>query len=318
MRCPHGSVQLVRAPCWSFGRVFLDRGWCEPLRPNLRCAVAQRGRMEGMSAAEGSSAQDVVGYGTVEQLLGLAEANFHVDLTDTETALILAANSVTRGAWRNNSELEAIHCGMYKRPGQPAPRGLTDAEMMVGNIQTARLFRTDLASRDWDWYLRAEAVLLDFDRPYAGTPLTDHVTKKVLAKHRSQVKSNLDLFAAIRRAIDDWDLFLTGLALADLAYGIRYGSPLWPAQVDAWAEAASPTPDADVVEALKTDPTQLPLDELAHVIRTGLTYARGHERWHRGHCGNEHHQHDPALTRFLGIHGSLMGIPVKWLAERFG
>lgn len=76
--------------------------------------------------------QEAAAYGTFEELTDWANDNFHVDLTDRDTVLNFAANSIQRGAWRNNSEVEGIHAGAYKRPGQKTPRGLSDAEMMVG------------------------------------------------------------------------------------------------------------------------------------------------------------------------------------------
>jgi hypothetical protein len=124
-----------------------------------------------------------------EELLGWARDSFHVDLSDRDVALSLAANAIQVGAWRNNSEVEDIPAGAYKRPGQQTPRGLSAAEMMVGNIETARLIRDYLATGDPFWYLAIEGDLSDFDRPYAGTPLTDHVTKKVLAQHRKKGKA---------------------------------------------------------------------------------------------------------------------------------
>lgn len=43
----------------------------------------------------------------------------HIDLVNEDTGLSLAATSIMVGAWRNNSELEAIPVGAYKRRGQP-------------------------------------------------------------------------------------------------------------------------------------------------------------------------------------------------------
>lgn len=256
--------------------------------------------------------EEAAAYGSVEELLVWGSDTFHVELTNPDVVLHLAANAIQLGAWRNNSELENIHAGAYKRPGQKIPRGLSDAEMMVGNIETACLIRDHLATGDPFWYLAIEGDLFDFDRPYAGTPLTDHVTKKVLAQHRKQVKHNLWLFRRVERLIG-WDRFLLGLAICDLADGIHWGSPLWPTQVDTWAETTDPAPAASLVATLRTDPTKAALDDIDHAISTGLGFAHGREQWHQAHCGNPDHAHDPALRPFLGMYASVMGIPQPWL-----
>src|SRR5688572_31053910 len=49
--------------------------------------------------------------GTLDELHHWADRNHHVDLTDTDTVLSLAANSVVEGAWRNDSMIEGIHGG---------------------------------------------------------------------------------------------------------------------------------------------------------------------------------------------------------------
>ncbi len=104
--------------------------------------------------------------------------------------------------------------------------------MMIGNIETAETVRRHLTTGDRWWYLDIEADLFDYDRPYAGTPLTEHVTKKVLAAHTRQVKKNLWLFHLVENLVGR-DRFLLGLALAALSHA-HWGTPLWPAQVDAW------------------------------------------------------------------------------------
>ncbi|HEY7858905.1 MAG TPA: hypothetical protein VIC82_10445, partial [Candidatus Nanopelagicales bacterium] len=60
--------------------------------------------------------------------------------------------------------------GGHKRRGQPKA-GLSDAEMMIGNIEVANAIRRHLASRSerW-WYVDLEDELCDFDRLYAGQP----------------------------------------------------------------------------------------------------------------------------------------------------
>lgn len=268
---------------------------------------------DGLDAEAGLPTwQEAAAHGSVEELVRWGREWFHVDLTDRDVVASLAANSVQRGGWRNNSELEDIHAGAYKRPGQKAPRGLSDAEMMRGNIETAQIIRTHLLKGGEWWYLDAQDDLFDFDRPYAGTPLTAHVTKKVLEQHRRQVKNNLWLFRCVERVVG-WDRFLLGLALSDLADGIYFGSPLWPAQVDAWSDAADPAPERDVVEGLKDDPTTVPLDDLDAAIGSGIGFARGEERWHEEHCGDPAHRGGQEIASFLGLYSSLMGMPQSWV-----
>lgn len=256
--------------------------------------------------------EETAAHGSKDELLRWASDSFHVDLTDDNIVLNLAANAIQRGAWRNNSELEDIHAGAYKRPGQKSPRGLSDAEMMIGNIETSHILRTHLATGDRWWYLTAEDDLFNFDRPYAGTPLSDHVTKKVLAQHRKQVKDNLWKFRCVERCVG-WDRFLLGLALSDLSEGVHHGSPIWPTQVTTWAADADPQPSATLVEAITTDPTQVPADELATAINSGIGYAHGTEHWHQQHCGDPNHRPSPALGSFLGITSFFTGIPEPWM-----
>lgn len=120
------------------------------------------------------------------------------------------------------------------------------------------------------------------------------------------------LFRRVERLVG-WDRFLFGLAICDVADGIHFGSPLWPTQVDTWANTTDRAPDPRLAEALKTDPTQVPLDNLDYAINTGLGYAHGKEQWHQAHCGNPRHPLAPALGPLLGLYASLMGIPQPWL-----
>lgn len=258
------------------------------------------------------SAEQAAATGTVAELIDWADAAYHVDLTDHDIVLNLAAIAVHEGAWRNNSEIEEIHAGAYKRPGQKEPRGLSDAEMMIGNIETTKLFRTHLATGSYWWY-DVEDALFDFDRPYAGTPLTDHVTKKVLHQHRKQVQRNLWLYTRAEQTVG-WDRFLLGTALCGLTH-THWGSPLWETQVDAWAAQADPHPPAELIDGLKTDPSLLHPDDIATALRSGLGFAPGREHWHEQHCGNPNHRlvDDGHVAVFLGMAASFLGIPQTWL-----
>lgn len=259
--------------------------------------------------------------GSLDELIAWGQTSHHIDLADDDVALSLAANAILTGAWRNNSELEAIHVGDHKRRGQPKA-GLSDAEMMVGNIETAKTIRQHLASWDEYWYFDLVDELFDSARPYAGIPLGEHVTKVSIKSHRRQVDKNLYLFHMVADLVGR-DRFLRGLALAGAEHEF-WGSPLWPDQVDAWAEGdlggdrkidrSSITPE--IVATMKADPTRLDIAVLEDAIyRTGIGFARGRQRWHAHHCGVPNHQPDRDLTLFLDpMWSDLMGIPATWVA----
>jgi hypothetical protein len=263
--------------------------------------------------------QEAAATGTVEELLRWAEQDHHVDLANRELVLTLAANAITNGAWRNNSEIEDIHAGGYKRPGMKKPRGLRDAEMMVASIETSRLVRAVLAADDDEfWSIDAADAITDPDRPLAGTPLSEHVTKKVLRENRKQVDTNLARIHGIYDLVGR-ERFLLGAALCALAY-CHYGTPMWSSTIDSWTEETgswlkdgTEPPSAAVIEAIREDPTTVQLDVLQEALGTGLWgAARGRRRWHQDQCGDGRHRPSEELRSFLGIMHSITGVPLQW------
>jgi hypothetical protein len=105
--------------------------------------------------------------GSIGELVRWGHDYHHIKLADDGLVLSLAANAVLGGAWRNNTEMETIHVGGHKRRGQ-RKAGLSDAQMMIGNIEVANAIRRHLASRSERWYVDLEDALCDFDRLYAG------------------------------------------------------------------------------------------------------------------------------------------------------
>lgn len=250
--------------------------------------------------------------GTAEELVRWGDEYHHIDLTDTDVVLSLAANAILEGAWRNNTELEAIHVGEHKRRGQPKS-GLSDAEMMLGNIETTKVIRRHLTTDSQWWYFDLERELCDFDRPYPGGPLSSHVTKVGLKAHKRQVSKNVWMYHLIEDIVGR-DRFLLGLALTGMDHAF-WGSPLWPAQVDAWAEAdtTDPKPTPTVIAQMKADPTNLPFEAIRHATRTAIGYARGDRKWHAERCGDPDHRPGSDLATFLGVGHHIFGAPMTWL-----
>lgn len=270
--------------------------------------------------------------GSTEELIAWADRDLHLDFTDRDLVLDLAAYAVMTGVWRNSSEIENIHAGMYKRPGMKKPRGLRDSEMFVGNIETARLIRRHLATRDPGWFIAAEKDMFAYDRAYAGTPLTEHVTKKVLNENSKMVRHNMDLTAAVAEVIG-MDRFLLGTALCAAVRG-RYPSPVWSCTVDAWlARTKDPGASFDrlpqplagpenrdrldaFVATLKADPASIDLPTLQAALGCGLWGSRGGlPLWHQEHCEDPAHRLSAEVVQFLGgfLGGfDLYGLPLMW------
>lgn len=271
--------------------------------------------------------------GSLDELHRWADETYHVDFADDEMVLDLAANAITNGVWRNSTEIENIHAAIYKRPGMKEPRGLSDAEMMVGNIETSRLIRRALVEEDYlTWWQIAEAGLFDYDRPYAGTPLTAHVTKKVLTENTKKVRAQMNWMMLVDDLVGR-ERFLRGTALCALSYP-HYGTPMWGDTIDEWVdqfdEAAAeqaemratgeddlvfgPRPSREVVETMRTDPTLLGLDVIESCLNWGLHGAPfGRLRWHSRKCGDPGHSATAEVTRFKGIFASITGLPEMWM-----
>jgi hypothetical protein len=264
--------------------------------------------------------QEAAATGTVEELQRWAEQDHHVDLADHELVLTLAANAITNGAWRNESEIEDIHAGAYKRPGMKKPRGLSDAEMMVASIETSRLVRAALAADDDEfWSIEASDAITDPDRPLAGTPLSEHITKKVLKENRRQIDTNLGRIHGIYDLVGR-ERFLLGAALCGLAK-CHYGTPMWSSTIDSWTEETgawlkdgTEPPSAATIEAIREDPTMVELAVLEEALGTGLWgAARGRRRWHQDQCGEGRHHLSDELRSFLGAWHGISGVPQQWM-----
>lgn len=275
-----------------------------PVRRLRQTGLVTLGDLDWESLAKMGSNAELVQWG---------REYHHIDLTDDDTVLSLAANAVLDGGWRNGTEMEAIHVSGHKRRDQPKA-GLSDAEMMIGNIEVANAARRHLASGHERWYFDLEDELCDFDRAYAGQPLSSYVTKVGLRAHKRQVGINLWRFHLTEQLVGR-DRFLRGLALVAMDH-VFWGSPLWPTQVDAWADAATtrPGPTTLVVAQMKADPTCLPLADVEEAVRTGIGYAHGRQRWHRQHCGEPDHRPGSDHDEFLGFGHHVYGIPMPWVA----
>lgn len=263
--------------------------------------------------------QEAAATGTVEELQRWSRQDHHVDLADHELVLTLAANAITNGAWRNESEIENIHAGAYKRPGMKKPRGLRDAEMMVASIETSRLVRAALAADDDEfWSINASDAIADPDRTLAGTPLGEHVTKKVLTENRKQIDTNLARIHGIYDLVGR-ERFLLGMALCGLAK-CHYGTPMWSSTIDSWVEETgswlkdgTEPPSAAVIEAIREDPTTVELDVLEEALGTGLWgAARGRRRWHQDQCRDGRHHLSKELRTFLGDWHGVFSVPMQW------
>lgn len=275
--------------------------------------------------------------GSLDDLCRWAEADFHLDFTDEDLVMSLAANAIATGVWRNNTEVENIHAGCYKRPGMREPRGLSDAEMMLGNIETARLirdaFEAEANGSPHLWWQAVEQGLFDYDRPYptaSRTPLTAHVTKKVLAQNTRMVKKQMNWMMMAEDLVGR-ERFLRGVALCALDH-THYGTPMWDDTVDAWVEetidrlhglrrdrSEDPTgepwrPNDEVVAMMRTDPTGLDVEVIEACLHSGLWGASGGDaRWHQRHCGQPSHHPSSEVVSFTGMFASLAGLPQAWL-----
>jgi hypothetical protein len=273
--------------------------------------------MERMTAAS-PTWQEGAAQGSLEDLHAVAYETFHVDFADREAGLRLAADTVTHGAWRNNSLMEDFHVGWGE--GKRRRRGFRDAEMMVAYLETARIVEGYLAEKlaHQHWWADLADEIAEVDRVLAGSPMAEQAPMTARRHHHKQVDGNLFLFNEVLDLVGD-ERFIAGLALAGLTTRPQSaGSPMWTDQVRAWADTEdADNPSEDFVGALIANPASVPIDRLTMAINTGLGYAQGPQNWHAHRCGNPEHRYSAeavpeGMREFIGITTSLFGLPVPW------